>query len=111
VHTKHGAIVSPRNHHSDPNHIKEWQWEDLCGMLDEQVLGFIDFNEVNKWLNFYDIKFGIPIMQKDSGDYFEDKLNITPQQYKLTDNDYFRTNCKTILNSEIAALKVAEELF
>jgi len=35
---------------------------------------------------------------------------IGPKKYKLSENDYFN-NCKTILNSEVAALKVASDFF
>ena len=41
-------------------------------------------------------------------------MNISPQQYQYQDDakysDYFR-GCKTILSSEIAALKKAEEIY
>jgi len=35
---------------------------------------------------------------------------IGPKDYVLSEKDYFN-NCKTILNSEVAALKVAIDLF
>ena len=42
---------------------------------------------------------------------FNRNRNISPADYVITEKDYMRKDCKTILNSEVAALKVAEEIY
>ena len=58
----------------------------------------------------FDIDLGVKDQGQDSEATRRQKDNITPEQYKITEADFFR-GCPTILNSEVAALKVAEELY
>jgi hypothetical protein len=54
-------------------------------------------------LKGHQIDLGIATIDNDAEDIFERKNEIPPEEYVLTDADYYR-GVQTILNSERAAL-------
>lgn len=79
--------------------------------FDSLCIGYIEFNDINVWLKDYGVDFKVAVKQGDDEDRKAAEMNVEPKAYKVEpEKDYFR-KCPTILNSEKAALKVAEELF
>ena len=85
------------------DNIEEWRYEDFETTIDNFGLAFMELNDVVKWLLDHGFDLGVPVKEVDLEDEFARKAAITPQQYKLTENDYYRGK-PTILNSEVAAL-------
>jgi hypothetical protein len=73
------------------------------------MLAFIHLNEVDDLFKLYGYDIGAKLDKKvDIDDEIKAEREITPEDYVLTEKDYFRVGCKTILNSERAALKVVK---
>ena len=83
--------------------VEEWRYEDFETTIDNFGLAFMALNDVAKWLQDHGFDLGVPVVENALEAEFAKKAAITPQQYQLSENDYYRGK-KTILNSEVAAL-------
>lgn len=77
--------------------------------FDEFSLAFVQFNDIIDWLKDWQFDFGVA-KEQDSEEELHKKINTAPKQYVIQEKDFFR-KCKTILNSEVAALAYAEKLY
>lgn len=79
-------------------------------MFDDVNLASIQFNDINEWLQDLGIKTGIETKKEDLENTMLKKINTSPDEHVLTNDDYWQ-GCPTILNSEVAALKVARRIY
>lgn len=79
--------------------------------LDAEDEAYVSLKSIANWLSIYGYDLGVPVEQSNTTSTRQRKKNQdSPATYQITDADYFR-NCKTILNSEVAALAEAERYF
>lgn len=96
--------------------IKDSQYDDLVKILDVDGNGEIIFEELQKFIQDYKGNFSLGANLTSllgrkglsGAAVFSDLCGIP---YKLTKADYLREGCTTIVNSETAALALAEQLF
>ena len=84
----------------------KWVKESFVNYLDDYGDAHISLNNFIEFLDAFNIDLGV----KKTTDWEAMrrlKAEVTPDKYTLIAKDYFR-GCPTILNSEVAALKVAE---
>ena len=89
--------------------FEDWQYEDFETTIDNYGLAFMELNDMACWLKDHGFDLGIPINKQDAETAFEKKANVKPQDYVLSELDYYR-GVPTILNSEVAALAKCLEI-
>ena len=85
---------------------EDWMWEDFLSYLDDNNLACINLKDFVEWVKLYDIPIEVRCLDNIREDQDDRLRNTTPDEYVLSEKDYYR-GVRTILNSEIAALKVA----
>ena len=91
-----------------PSYSTEWIFSDLETFLDGQGLASIDLKEIDDLLLLNG--FSLNVKTSENQNEIERLRMVGPKDYVLGEKDYFN-NSKTILNSEVAAIKVASELY
>lgn len=81
-------------------------FEDFLSSLDSMGLAFIELGDVATILKQVGCDLGVKCNQVDESAKLKKKLAVGPEEYKLSESDYYR-GLPTILNSEVAALAKA----
>lgn len=93
--------------------IPKWEWEfiyeDLEFYLDSDDTADMSLNDVANWLKMYDFDLGV-LTHASTEQIRKKDIHDDPYTYKHSKEDYFR-GLKTILNSELAAIAMCENLY
>ena len=91
--------------------IPDFLYNDWMFCLDADDEAYVSLKSIAIWLLTYGYDLGVQVTDLKTTSTRQRKKNQdSPATYQITDADYFR-DCKTILNSEVAALAEAERYF
>jgi hypothetical protein len=86
-----------------------WIKDSFSSYLDDYGQAHVSLNDFMEFLEAFEINLGVKKEARDTEAKLKEKDRVQPQDYKVTQADFFR-GCSTILNSETAALSVAQTL-
>jgi hypothetical protein len=93
--------------------LEDWEEDALQQRLDELGMAFIEWNEFNELLKFYQFDTGEELLEDDYEERLELRLNVSYKDYVVGEEDWFN-GMHSILtgeNAEKAALSTCRKLY